>query len=119
MSTPRIRPLTDLLQLFIGPSIWFAHFTLVYGAEALLCTPPVSPRVIAWIGAVATLAALGALGAFAAALMRRPATEPVDEHTGAAFLHRAALLLALLAAIGVIWASFPIAVLRAYTSLAG
>ena len=119
MSTPRVRPLADFLQVFTGPGIWFAHFTVVYGTEALLCTPPVSPRVMAWIGAAATLAALGALGAFAAALMRRPATEPLDEHTGAAFLHRAALLLALLSAIGVIWASFPIAVLRACTSPAG
>ena len=43
MSTPRVRPLADLLRLFIGPGIWFAHFTLVYGAEALICTPPVAP----------------------------------------------------------------------------
>jgi hypothetical protein len=120
MSVTRGRPLADLLQLFAGPVIWFAHFTVVYGAEALLCTPPASsPRIMIWLGAAATIAALAALAAFAAALVRRPAAEPVDQHTGAAFLHRAALLLALLSAIAVIWVFFPIAVLRACTTAAG
>jgi hypothetical protein len=118
MST-RVRPLADLFKLFVGPIAWFAHFTFVYGAEAMLCTPPASPRAMVWLGAAATLVALAVLGAFAIALMRRPAAEVPDEHAGAAFLHRAALLLALLSAIGVIWASFPIAVLRACTSPSG
>lgn len=117
MSTPRVRPLIDLLQIFTGPIIWFAHFTFVYGAEALICTPPASsPRLMLWLGAAATVAALAGLGSFAVPLARRAAAAPADQHAGAAFLHRAALLLALLSAIGVIWASLPIAVLRACTS---
>ena len=102
MSTPRVRPLADLLQLFTGPAVWFAHFTVVYGAEALICTPPVgSPRAMVWIGAAATIAALGALGAFAVALLRRQRNPKSAgrAHRCGIFARCAALLLALLSAM--------------------
>ena len=106
---PRVRPLADLLRLFVPPAVWFAYFTVVYGAEALVCTPPVArPSVMIWIGAAATAAALIALIAFAF-MQSRPADR--TEHTGAAFLHGATLLLALLSGLGVIWTAFPLAVL--------
>ena len=63
-----VRPFTDLLRLFAGPAVWFAHFTVVYGAEALICTPPIgSPRAMVWTGLAATVVALAALIAFAIA----------------------------------------------------
>jgi len=105
---PRVRPLADLLRLFVAPSLWFAHFTVVYGAEALICTPPVTrPGMMIWIGAAATAAVLMALFAFAVMLRRRA---DQTAHTGAAFLHDAALWLALLAGLAVIWTAFPLAV---------
>lgn len=107
-----VRPLTDLLRLFVGPGVWFAHFTFVYGVEALICTPPVTrPGVMSWVGAAATVAALAALIAFAFMTMRRPVNR--TEHTGAAFLLGAASLLALLSGLAVIWTAFPLAVLPA------
>lgn len=110
MST-RVRPLTDLLRLFIGPGLWFAHFTVLYGAEALICTPPVTPgRAMIWIAAIATIAALCALALFVARLMRQPPPED-REHTGAAFLRITALMLAMLSALGVVWTASPIALL--------
>jgi len=110
-----VRPVTDLLWLCIGPGLWFAHFAALYGAEALLCTPPAgSGRVMLWIGAIVTLAVLAALACFAARLTRHDLSEDrPDEHTGAAWLRRVALLLALLSAIGVIWSAFPVAFLAA------
>ena len=106
MSMPRVRPLADLLRLFVGPSLWFAHFTVIYGAEALTCRAPAATagRIMISIGAVATLAALAALIMFAAMLLRtRPASDEATGHTGEAFLRDAALLLALLSVLGVIW----------------
>ena len=43
MSAAR-RPLADLLRLFVPPALWFAHFVVLYGAEALICTPPAAAR---------------------------------------------------------------------------
>ena len=109
MSAPRTRPLADLLRLFVGPLVWFLHLVLLYGAEALICTPPAgSGRAMMWLGAAATVAALCALAMLTAAPMRR-VKDPQDKHTGAAFLRKAMLLLALLSAIGVTWSALPLA----------
>jgi hypothetical protein len=114
---PRVRPLADLLRLFVPPTVWFTHFAVVYGAEALACIAPVAqPSAMIWTGAAATALALAALVAFAFTQSR-----PADriEHTGAAFLHSAALLLALLSGLGVFWTAFPLAVLPVCASPAG
>ena len=121
MSVPRTRPLADLLRLFIGPAVWFGHFVVLYGTEALLCTSRLaSGRAMSWIASVATVAALVALAIFASVLVRRaPPNEDPKEHTGAAVLHDAALLLAILAALGVAWTAMPVALLPMCTAPAG
>jgi hypothetical protein len=107
----RSRPISDFLQILAGPAIWFAHFTLLYGAEALICTPPFAPpSMMIWISVAATLAALGALGVFAAYTVRRTA-EAARSHSDAAFLRVGSLLLALLSAIAMIWVALPTAIL--------
>ena len=106
MSAPRTRPLADLLRLFIGPVVWFLHLALLYGAEALICTPPLgSGRVMMWLGIAATAAALGTLVFLAAA----PAPGSDRRPSDAAYLHRVTRLLAFLAAVGVIWNALPLA----------
>ncbi len=117
----KARPLADLLTLFVGPAVWFAYFTAIYGAEALICTPPVTTgRVMTWIGTAATLVALALLAIFAAMLLRpRLAAVKRADHTATAFLHRAALLLALLSGLGVMWTAFPLAVLPVCAPPAG
>jgi uncharacterized membrane-anchored protein len=116
----RVRPLDDFLQLFTGPVIWFAHFVTLYGAEALICTPGLaSAGTMAWAAGAVTLAALAALGGFGIMVMRRPAHDPAGSHTGATFLRRATLLLAMLSAIAVVWVALPVAVLPVCASAAG
>lgn len=119
MSAPR--PLSDLLRVFIGPGLWFAHFGVLYGAEASVCTPPAAaPRMLVAVGVIATVATLAALACFAAILMRtRPSEDRSDQHTGAAFLRGVALLLASLSAFGVVWSAFPLAVLPVCAPPAG
>ena len=106
-----VRPVTDLFAVFIAPALWFAHFGVLYGAEALLCTPPATARgALVWIGALVTVVTLAVLAWFV--LPRpQPSGRADDEHTGAAFLRSVELLLALLAALGVVWTVFPITVL--------
>lgn len=116
----RVRPLGDLLALFAGPAVWFAHFAALYAAEALVCTPGVAPAAaMAWVAAAATVAALAILCAFGLRVARRPAREPAGRHGGAAFLRGATLWLAALSGIAVIWVAFPLTVLPVCASAAG
>jgi hypothetical protein len=82
MSAPRTRPLADLLRLFAGPTVWFMHLVLLYGAEALICTPPIgSARAMMWLGMAVTLAALGTL-VFLAVMPAPRADGRPSAHTG-------------------------------------
>ena len=119
MSAPRTRPLVDLLRLFVGPVVWFLHLALLYGAEALICTPPAgSGRAMMWLGTAATVAALGTLVLLAAVPAPRADGRP-SEHMGAAYLHNMTRLLAFLSAIGVIWNALPVALVPVCTLAPG
>jgi hypothetical protein len=101
-----VRPLAGLLRLGAGPLVWFAHFSLTYGAEVVVCRPPApSPDTMLWFGAATTALALLVLGGLAITSRRRDAT----------FLPGAALMLTGLAALGVIWTAVPLAILPACT----
>jgi hypothetical protein len=120
MSTPIARPLADFLWLFVGPGVWFAHFTFLYGAETLLCLPPAaSPHAVLWLAAIATALALGTLGAFATMMWRRARTGGREPPAGVGFLRNATLLLTLLSALAVTWTALPVAMLRACTGWGG
>jgi hypothetical protein len=115
----RSRPLSDFIQILTGPVIWFAHFIVLYGAEALICTPPFEqPSTMMWISAASTLGAIGALGAFATFAVRRP-SDTSRTRSAATFLRAASLLLALLSAIAVIWVALPTLVLPVCAPAAG
>lgn len=102
------RPLADLLRLGIGPLVWFAHFSLSYAAEGVICRPPnPSPAAMLWFGAVTTMLALTYLVVFGFRARRG------RDQTDALFLRQATILLTILSALGVIWTAVPIIILRA------
>ena len=65
MTAKHTRPMSDFVWMLAGPIVWAAHFFLVYGVEAVICTRAASPvTTMRWIVAVATALALGALVVF-------------------------------------------------------
>ena len=60
--TRTVRPFSDFLWALAGPIVWAAHFFVVYGMEAVICTRTASPfSTMPWIVAIATAVAFGAL----------------------------------------------------------
>jgi hypothetical protein len=107
MRNKAVRPLTDLLLIFAGPSIWFAHFTFIYGIETLICIGPSGSdeQTLLWTYALATIFALAGLGFLLAAVVGKNK-----------FLPRVTLVLALLAIPAVIWTAVPTALLSVCAS---
>ena len=83
-----------------APTIWFAHFSALYGAETLLCL-----GTGAGFRAIAVILTLPALLGLAFVFMRAPAL--------GAFLGAASRLLTLLSAVAVLWTAVPPMLLRA------
>lgn len=113
-----VRPLGDFLRMMIAPAIWFAHFSLLYAAQTLICIGPPADRdtTMGWTVFLATAAALTGLIIQAARLIRAGKMAPTKSEDGMAWLRRTSLLLTLLSALGVIWTTLPTAVLPACTS---
>jgi hypothetical protein len=113
-----VRPLGDFLRMMIAPAIWFAHFSLLYAAQTLICIGPPADRdtTMGWTVFLATAAALTGLIILAARLIRAGKMAPTKPEDGTAWLRRTSLLLTLLSALGVIWTTLPTAVLPACTS---
>jgi len=110
-----VRPLGDFLRMLIAPAIWFAHFSLLYAAETLICIGPPAARgaTMGWAVFLATAAALTGLIILAARLIRAGKMATPKSEDGTAWLRRTSLLLTLLSALGVIWTTLPTAVLPA------
>ena len=114
--TKNVRPLGDFLLALAGPIVWAAHFFVVYGFEAVICTRVSSPDyVMRWIIAAATVAAIGALAVF---LLRNWARHSQDPDT-AQFLRHIYAALAIISMGAVIGAALPSLTLPACMSPAG
>ena len=117
MSLPRVRPLGDFLVCLFGPAVWAAHLFVVYGTEALACTPGVmSPRRAVLLITIATIVALAALAAFVALQYRANRGRLREEF---AFLQQISIALALLAAVAVLWGAAPASLLPPCLPAAG
>jgi hypothetical protein len=106
------RPLGDLLQALAPLLIWFAHLTILYAAETLICIgpPAAAATVMAWTTALATAAALAAL-LFAAWMLRRGNASRNQNLGGSRFLVGVSYLLIVLSLVGVVWTTLPTVVL--------
>jgi hypothetical protein len=110
-----VRPFGDFLRLLIAPTIWFAHFSLLYAAEALICIGPAADRGGAMGGTVVvvTVAALTGLLILGARLLRSGETVAPEPGHSASWLRRTSLLLTLLSALGILWTTLPTVILPA------
>ena len=109
----------SLVRITLGPLVWMIHFALSYAATAIVCAKlGASGDAMAWLrGGIAagTLLALGVIAWLGwqsgrqwrtgnADLWEDPASTSEDRHQ---FLGHAALLLAVIAFIGVIYSALP------------
>lgn len=107
-----IRPLGDFLQVLAPPLIWFAHLTILYAAEALICIEPsaAAATIMAWTIALATAVALTGL-LLAASMLRRGKASRTQNLGRSRFLVGVSYLLILLSFLGVAWTTLPTVVL--------
>lgn len=116
MTSKSVRPFSDFLWALAGPITWAAHFFLIYGVEAAVCTRASSPAlVMRGIVAGATLLALGALAVFLVRMLRqrRHASE------AASFLPAISAILALVSMAAIAAAALAGLTLPACTPPAG
>ena len=120
-ATTNVRPLGDLLRVFVGPGLWAIHFAIMYGAEGLICPalPAAQGSIMIWTASVASLAVLTALVVFATRLAQQRFAGLAAGPNSIVFLRNWALLLALLSMVGVIWTTLPLVFLSACTPPAG
>jgi hypothetical protein len=105
----------DFPAALLGPSIWAAHFMLVYVLEALLCaTPgPSTNTVVRIVGMLLTGAALATLLALLV-WHRRRSRAAVAHHLPVSGPFITPLIL--LSALAIAWTSLPLFALPACTS---
>ena len=111
--TRNVRPFSsDLIWALAGPIVWAAHFFLVYGVEAVICTRTASPSVaMRWIIVAATAVALGLL---IVVVLRQWRTRDAD-----AFLRQVQITLALISMAAIAGAAISGLSLPACVSPAG
>ncbi len=104
MSEPRFAP--TVAYLLGAMIVWTAAFTAAYGGAAVICARKLGDTDVLgiaalpfWMGVV-TLAALAATVIIALVAYRHHSTR-------GGFVHSVTLLLALLAAVGIVWNGVP------------
>ena len=104
------RFLAALGLLLGGMIVWAACFAAAYGMAAYVCARGLGGETVLGIAllpfalGVITLAALAATGLVALAAYRRPTTTDPEPRR---FLRSTALLVALLALVGILWNGLP------------
>lgn len=112
----------SLWHILFGPLVWAAHFALSYAATAVLCAKTGATdltlfRLVVVLGGVAALVMLAWLAwrgwrqwvEFQEDESSRLAESAAERH---AFLGRAAFLLVIVSAVGVIYTALPILMLE-------
>jgi hypothetical protein len=105
----------DLIAVLRGPTVWFAHFFLVYGAQAMLCTLSY-PESVPWVVLGATVVALGIISWLVVDGIRRSdrlIPRPDGEHQD--FMAYLEYAIAFASGISVFWVGSAAVVLPACT----
>lgn len=95
-----------LLAMLAGVIAWALHFTIVYGAATLACTPHLGWN-FSFGKAAALILSLAALGALAAYGLRHADSWLRDRADTLAFMTKAAAVIMTLAFIAIAWGSLP------------
>ncbi len=112
-ASKQVRPLGDFLRVLIAPAIWFAHFSVLYAAEALTCLVKTQERGfgMGWTIALATAGALTGQIILIARLLRSGTPVRPAPDDGMAWLRRTSLLLSLLSGLAIVWTTLPAVIL--------
>jgi hypothetical protein len=122
--TLRIRSVGALWLSLTGPIVWVAHFSLLYGIDAAICSGfgmAFLERHFWLLALGLTALALITLLCFIAwqfAVRRRNDHAP-NNGSGSPFLRDTSIALAALAMIGVLWSALPAMLLPACATAAG
>ena len=119
----RTRSVGALWLYFSGPFVWAAHFSLLYGIEAAICSGLGRSSLESkfWLVALGlTAAALITLGCFVAwqLRLRRHDHNAANKINRSPFLRDVSIALVALAVIGVLWSTLPALVLPVCTTAA-
>jgi hypothetical protein len=107
------RPMGDLFVCFLGPTVWAAHFLVMYAAETLVCSRTVAAAHnlhFLMIAMIATAIAVASLtGLIVRQTVRRVASGRANlaSDPASSFLRETSLVLAILAMLGVLWVALP------------
>ncbi len=101
-----------LLYMLIGPVVWSAHLGVIYFGQSMLCAHGLAGRSVAGMGIIPFLilsATLISLALLLAAVVAPAAASRFARASGwfgqdVAFYRRVMVLLAILSAVGVVWA---------------
>jgi hypothetical protein len=107
------RSMGDLLVCFLGPTVWAAHFFLMYGAETLVCSRTVTAAHNFDFSMVAIFATAIAVASLTGLIVRQTVRRAANRQPNVAFdpassfLRETSIMLAVLAMLGVLWVALP------------
>ena len=109
---PRARPFAEMLYCLAGPSVWAAHFFVLYGAHALICARmgTGAPSLL-WPSLAASATALALLGLAGIIALRVRFGARRNGRSEAMFSRKLAIGLALISMLGVLWGALPAALM--------
>jgi hypothetical protein len=113
-----VRPVRDFLPLLIAPTIWFAHLSILYGTETLICIGPPGgwSTKMGWAAFLATVAALTGMTILLIGLLRPRTSSPRSDESSS-WRRRASVTITLLSALGILWTTLPTTILPACVGL--
>ena len=119
----RTRSVGTLWLYLSGPLVWAAHFSLLYGLEAAICSSPGRSSLMSqfWLIALGLTAAALTLLCFLARqlALRRHEHGAINKTNGSPFLRDLSIALVALAMIGVLWSTLPALVIAVCTTATG
>ncbi len=110
------RPIGDLLLSLWGPSVWAAHFFVMYAAETLACSRAGASSYQAQLAVVTAAVTAIALISLLGFMIRQyvvPNERAQFGYVTSSWLRRISIVLAALAMLAVVWVALPLTMVPA------